>query len=520
MSCSYVHRPETPSDWDDRALNEVIDGRMAWACPREVADGSDRCVFHRPLEATDPGAAREAFAAAIERARGEDGTVERERLAFIGATLPALDLRGESVGAGVDCPLDLRAAEIHGDLRLDEARVGTELRLDGVEVGGRTTLDEATFERALRARSATFHGQVSARGTAFEGAVELSDASFGADAVFVRADVHGAGIFRSTSFGRANFRHATFEDRVTFGGATFRTPPSFRSTAFRGDAVFLTADLSGADLVDAGLAGANLRRANLTDADLTRARLNGAEMEHARLNRATLAGADLRGAGLFGCLLGDAGIDDRTRFGRRCVYDPRYDGEYDPVLFEDDDSDGPPATPAGFARKAEATYRLLERLYGANAFPRRARAAYRARRTVRRYRLFADRSVGRWAVSKLLDLTTGYGERPGRVVGLSAVVIVLFAGAYSMLGGVTADGAGGSPVYALAPDALASVPLPDAGVVLLTNLYFSAVVFASLGYGGFTPGTAAVRGAAATEALVGTLLAAVLVVVLARRTMR
>jgi uncharacterized protein YjbI with pentapeptide repeats len=75
-------------------------------------------------------------------------------------------------------------------------------------------------------------------------------------------------------------------------------------------AVIISANLRGANLVDANLRGANLRGANLVDANLRGANLRGADLVDANLRGANLVDANLRGANLRGADLRDANLVD------------------------------------------------------------------------------------------------------------------------------------------------------------------------------------------------------------------
>ena len=72
------------------------------------------------------------------------------------------------------------------------------------------------------------------------------------------------------------------------------------------------ADLSGTDLIEANLSGANLRGANLARACLRGANLKGANLEGAYLRGADLQEANLTGANLEGANLEGAKANEDT----------------------------------------------------------------------------------------------------------------------------------------------------------------------------------------------------------------
>jgi hypothetical protein len=98
-----------------------------------------------------------------------------------------------------------------------------------------------------------------------------------------------------------------------------------------------------------------------------------------------------------------------------------------------------------------------------------------------------------WAVA-------GFGHRPFRVVGMAAVMVLLFGLAFWSVGGVVASGS-------REPAGLADC------------VYFSGVTFATIGYGDFVP-SPAVRPIALVEGFVGALTMGFFVAVLANRLRR
>lgn len=73
---------------------------------------------------------------------------------------------------------------------------------------------------------------------------------------------------------------------------------------------------------------------------------------------------------------------------------------------------------------------------------------------------------------------------------------------------------------AVAFDVLSIIPItiPDPVSILLSNIYFSAVTFTTLGYGDVQPASSTAEALATVESFLGALLMALLVFVLGRRT--
>ncbi len=115
-----------------------------------------------------------------------------------------------------------------------------------------------------------------------------------------------------------------------------------------------------------------------------------------------------------------------------------------------------------------------------------------------------------WASSWLVDLVSGYGERPLRVIGFSLLMILIFAIAYFFTG----ISYGGVEMYF------------DPQTSWLKNLqtfgycaYFSVVTFTTLGYGDIIPVSTA-RALAALEAFGGSFMIALFVVVFVKKMTR
>jgi voltage-gated potassium channel Kch len=99
-----------------------------------------------------------------------------------------------------------------------------------------------------------------------------------------------------------------------------------------------------------------------------------------------------------------------------------------------------------------------------------------------------------------LDLTTAYGERPRRVVGLSLLTIVGFAALYPFTAGLKVSG------EILSHETAGVSAFPK-------SLYFSVVTFTTVGYGDIQPAGSLAQGLAGFEAFLGAFLMALLVFV-------
>ena len=107
-----------------------------------------------------------------------------------------------------------------------------------------------------------------------------------------------------------------------------------------------------------------------------------------------------------------------------------------------------------------------------------------------------------------------YGSSPYRVLGLSFLVISVSAVLFPITGGIQETQ--GEQVITYTIEDPESAPAWWLGHVLIRSFYFSVITFATLGYGDIQPIGAWARMLAGVETILGSLLSALLVFVLAR----
>lgn len=349
--------------------------------------------------------------------------------------------------------------------------------------------------------------------------IELRDANFeGVEAEGIdlwKSDVTGVN-FSGANIEKGNFGHNNFT-KSNLNRANF-SKPRLENVNMSGmdltDTTLVGADLSGSDLSNSNLSHSNLsecnfRRSNLTQTDLSSVNLSGAIMEYANISGANLDYTNLSGAFLYQTLSTDTRVNDLTTFDNCCIYDSK--------------GHEPADSPADQYDASTWVYRTLKSIYKQNAMVEQARFFHLQEQKAHReaYRRYWSENrdieaLDQYLIYTLNGITSKHTESPSRVIGISGLLILLFGFLYPLVGGVEVTSTESAPVaYNFLPDI--SLQLPSWVTVLLTNFYFSAVTFTTLGYGDIQPATSGTRLLASIESLAGALLMALFVYVLGRR---
>jgi hypothetical protein len=322
-----------------------------------------------------------------------------------------------------------------------------------------------------------------------------------------KADVLRTDDFRDeTTLHGAVFRGAIFSRRETLAGRQF--PQSDFSGSDLANMDLSGADLAGADLSNADLRHADFTGANLQDADLTDANARGATFEDANLENCTVTrtnfrNSDIRNAALYEIAFSDTWINENTDIGDFCRYEAHeQEIKRDTRTIRDHEA-------------AAWTYRALQQLCEQNALPKKHRRFYVREKEARRklaweegrYRKAVKAELSRWVME--------HGSNPWRVIGVSAVIILLFAVAYPLVGGLH-DTATDDVIGYLSADTATDAPKWYFTGPFLKGLYFSVVTFTTLGFGDMKPMGKWARFLATSETIIGSVLIALLVFVLSR----
>ncbi|MCT9096824.1 pentapeptide repeat-containing protein [Haloarchaeobius sp. HME9146] len=355
-----------------------------------------------------------------------------------------------------------------------------------------------------------------------------------------------------------NFIDADFKDSANFKSADFdRSSKLCRDLI---DANFCNADLSETEFADLVLTGADLRGANMsnatinadfTNANLTNvfafdANLSGSTLERAVLDGANLQSTELVDTKLHSAVISDAIIDHDTNFDSISKY------EKESVSRDDKDAK------VEQINRAIWTYNSLSNLSKDNALSKQAQEYYIKEKDLKRRLSWIQlcgpvstdsdgfsglmtrkagyianlltpekdsdtdfhlrfgsqiKKVSTCIKSELSRLTINYGEGHRNVLASLGFTTLIYSFIYPIWG----INQGGDMIKYSSPiDAILSCSVEFDLELWFTSLYFSIVTFTTLGYGDIQPEGFS-RYVAASEAVIGASLMALLVFVLGRR---
>lgn len=278
----------------------------------------------------------------------------------------------------------------------------------------------------------------------------------------------------------------------------------FRDVGWLADMVLIGADFSYANVSNADLSGSDLRSSTFEDATADETNFQRSNLERSNLRGTDLRGADLRRARLDGITFSECRITERTTFGEKTIYEIEMQERSERHMREK------------ALETAIRTYGKLEHLSQENSLHSQASRYYRKTKDVRRRFNWRSNNYMSGVIAEASRWFTGYGNRPWRVIFTSLGVILFSALLYPLVGGLHRTS--GSSAVLGSVDSISEVSVGQFLAVLSRSTYFSVVTFTTLGYGNLEPNTAIGRYVAGAEALVGTILLALLVAVLTRST--
>lgn len=444
-----------------------------------------------------------------------------------------------------------RQAEFRGVSYFRHAKFRGDSDFRRAEFGRGSYFSDTEFEGDSDFSDAKFRGESSFINAKFEGDSDFSDTEFGGGSDFKRAEFRGDSDFTSAEFRESsNFNRAEFEGDSDFQRVEFSGDSAFLGAKFKGGSSFIRTKFgSGSDFRGAEFKGgySDFHDAefnewiSFAESTLNNAIFRGTVASVIELDDATIYEGEIQEPeddstfyDFTGTTFGDVTIRrrncDHDLFDYFRVYRTDFDGfdftDYKDELgskpeiheFGHNSDDELEETPAGL----EATY--LKAKDGAKKVGDHELASkffikemqYRRDRYKdeienedldwkRRAKLEFDRRVN-W----LYEMTSGYGEKPIRVILTSLSVVVLFTFLYPFWGiRQTGDGTARTLSYASA-----SAPAEFLDVIAHSS-YFSSVTFTTLGYGDLHP-VGFSRILSMVQSATGALLIALLIFVFGR----
>jgi hypothetical protein len=229
------------------------------------------------------------------------------------------------------------------------------------------------------------------------------------------------------------------------------------------------ANLKDIYLIQADLRHTNFKRADLRDAHLFKSNLSNACLFKANLDKANLKSVNLDNANLLGTIFGDAELHDINL------------GDCEKVKNE---RDGDHFLKEGDIEKAKEKYFEAEEIYRSikNNFKNRG-LSYEAGKYYYREMVAKRKQMPYFSLERLwsavIDMSTGYGERPYRIISFLLIFVLSFSVIFSFIGIHHSSGG----YYRLS----AAKSLSENLSILYNSFYYSMVNFVTLGYGDYTP---------------------------------
>lgn len=572
-SCSFEFDPAEWFSGRAAAPGRPDSVEDVWECPHDAVGEQNFCIFHLPPEEKEDSEAKEAFLDMLASDR-EDRILGAKfgdldlRYEDLGEdTLTPLDIsfiqvegRLDLSSARLNRPLILRRGTFES-VHLDDAQFEKECRFTQARFTGTFSVQNAVFQDTLELREARFDGiatfedatvrgrldcqrvlfqDVQLLGSTFGGPANFEEMScmgtfdaestqFQDSVLFQTAKFSGECNFSNVSFrGDARFSESLFESSATFQYSEFQNLASFDDSEFHQTAVFTdtlfvkTATFEGVRLgSDLKIRGARFQRQCQFEFASTTEEFRIVDCSDAQLSKGYIqTGDDQRVLyNLENASLGDFHLEveagsslfEMFRFAMT-----RFDGfdfgQYTNELTIEDfaihgiHSSVENRFTALSAAELESTY-LKARNGAADVGATDIQSEFFIKQMHYRRRQYFDRiftgnislstrllAFNRWLIGTGLSFSCGYGERPDRVFAASGIVIAAYASVYEFL----------------------SVPMPFPGDFAIDPILFSLQAFAALLVGAPPTVSRMLTIIVVSEALIGALVIALLVVTLTR----
>lgn len=276
--------------------------------------------------------------------------------------------------------------------------------------------------------------------------------------------------------------------------STLKIEGSNFSQCFISGCSFIGSNLSESNFIGTRInscdfVGADIYRANFTKANFSSTSFSHADLRGAYFVEAHFRDTDFMGAILFDSVLWNSDLSGAHHIKQNSFKNP--DSKKKRASYHLNES---------HALGAYESYRSVKHYFYRNGlYEAGGWAAYRELTMERKY--FFEKRDFRYIPSLLMDLLSGYTEKPGRVIFSSLAIVFLFGLVYYLL-----------DIPAVAHNGLMS----RAG--FWDSVYFSFITFTTVGYGDITPkAIIGFRLLACAEAFSGPFMAGLYIFTLTRR---
>ena len=258
---------------------------------------------------------------------------------------------------------------------------------------------------------------------------------------------------------------------------------------------FIGTNLAAGDMIGARFDSCDFVGSEMQDINLTRASFDRCSFSHADLKGAYLVEALFREADFMGAVLNDVVLWNADLSGAKHIKRKNF------AHRDDGFARGKAFLSERNALEAFESYRTLKHyLYEKGLYEDASWASYRELTMERKY-LFETRNP-RYIPSLLMDILSGYTEKPNRVIVAALGTVFVFGAIYYLLDAVrsTTDAFSGAKIG------------------LWDSIYFSFITFTTVGFGDFVPkANLWIKALVSLEAFSGPFMAGLYIFTLTRR---
>lgn len=270
-------------------------------------------------------------------------------------------------------------------------------------------------------------------------------------------------------------------------------------------------NLNQANLQRINLVEAIMKKANLSKTNLSNASLYGIDLSKSNLFKANLENANLNNANLENCNLLGANLTNTK------LRNVNWGKDYKVI----NEIEAEEAIKKGQIEEAKKKYKEAEDIYRTIKISMQSQTLgndtgefFIREMTVKRKQLnkFSPQRLG----SKIIELTTGYGEKLGNIVFTILGIIITCMVLYGIEGVKYADPINGDRIIGFFTDDIQKFGLFNT----LGNLfYFSVVVYSTVGFGEMIPIGSLGKSIVIFEGIIGGLVLAILIIALYKKAM-